>query len=61
MPKGIYIPADQEAPLERRELTGLEDYQTAVSGYIEAVDLPKAGATLFVNEERLLRKLPFNP
>lgn len=37
MPKGIYIPADQAAPLERRELTGLEDYQATVSGYIEAV------------------------
>ncbi|WP_409048298.1 DUF3846 domain-containing protein [Microbacterium sp. HA-8] len=61
MPKGIYIPADQEAPLEHRELQGLEDYQTVVGGYIEAVDLPEAGATLFVNEEGLLRKLPFNP
>jgi len=61
MPKGIYIPADQEAPLERRDLAGLEDYQAAVGGYIEAVDLPEAGATLFVNEEGLLRKLLFNP
>lgn len=61
MPKGIYIPAAQDAPLEHRELTTLEDYQAAVSGYIEAVDLPDAGATLFVNEEGLLRRLPFNP
>ncbi|WP_370895088.1 hypothetical protein [Janibacter sp. GXQ6167] len=51
MPKGIYIPATQEAPLEHRDLTGLEDYQTAVGGYIEAVDLSEAGATVFVNEE----------
>lgn len=61
MPQGIFIPSDQETPLQQREFRTLEDYQQAVGGYIEAVDLPDAGATMFVNEEGLLRRLPFNP
>ena len=61
MPKGIIIPADQEQPLEQGTVTTLEDVEDVVAGHGEAVDLPDAGATIFVNEEGLPRKLPFNP
>jgi len=61
MVKGIYIPADDSEALEIRELEKLEDYQAAVDGWIEAVDVPSLGVTIYVNEEGLLRHLPFNP
>lgn len=60
MVRGIYIPSDVSAPLEARELTKLEDYQQAVDGSIEAVDVPDLGITIYVNEEGLLRHLDFN-
>jgi hypothetical protein len=60
MVKGIYLPVDPDAALEVREFNGLSEYQAAVEGWIEAVDIPSLGATLFVNEEGLLRHLPFN-
>ena len=61
MVKGIYVPADDSEALEIRELEKLEDYQEAVDGWIEAVDVPSLGVTIYVNEEGLLRRLPFNP
>jgi hypothetical protein len=61
MPRGIVIPADADAPLEVREFATLEDYQSAVGGYIELVDIDEHGATMYVDEEGLLRQLPFNP
>lgn len=60
MVKGIYVPVDADEPLEVREFASLEDYQTAVNGWIEAVDVPDLGITIYVNEEGLLRHLPFN-
>ena len=60
MVQGIVIPADAEKPLELREFARLKDYQAAVGGWIEAVDLHDLGATVYVNEEGLLRHLPFN-
>lgn len=61
MVKGIYVPADDSEALEIRELEKLEDYQAAVGGWIEAVDVPSLGVTIYVNEEGLVRRLPFNP
>lgn len=61
MVKGIYVPADDNKSLEVRELTKLEDYRAAVDGWIEAVDVPALGVTVYVNEEGLIRRLPFNP
>lgn len=61
MVKGIYFPADETEPLEQREFATLDDYQAAVDGWIEAVDVPSLGVTIYVNEEGLLRHLPFNP
>jgi hypothetical protein len=60
MVQGIVIPAETEQPLERRDFARLEDYQAVVRGWIEAVDLPDLGVTIYVNEEGLLRQLPFN-
>lgn len=33
----------------------------AVGGWIESVDVPALGATIYVNEEGLIRQLPLNP
>ncbi len=60
MVKGIYVPADGDEPLEVREFNGLEDYQRAVEGWIEPVDVLDLGITIYVIEEGLLRHLPFN-
>lgn len=61
MVKEIYVPADDSEALELRELEKLEDYQAAVDGWIESVDVPSLGVTIYVNEEGLLRHLSFNP
>lgn len=60
MVHGILIPASDARPLELQSFDRLEDYQFAVNGWIEVVDIPDVGATLFVNEEGLLRQLPYN-
>lgn len=60
MVEGIIIPAGNTAPLTTRTLDSLEDYQRAVGGWIEAVDIPDLGVTMYVNEEGLIRDLPFN-
>lgn len=60
MVQGLYIPVDTDRPIEIRTFDRLEDYQSAVGGWIEAVDVMPLGSTLYVNEEGLLRQLPFN-
>ena len=60
MTKGIYIPADERLPLEVRQFKDVDDYQQAVGGLIDAVDLYDIGATLYVNDEGLVIGLPFN-
>ena len=60
MVQGIIIPADNTAPLRVATLDSLDDYQQAVGGWIEAVDIPDLGVTMYVNEEGLIRDLPFN-
>jgi hypothetical protein len=59
MVRGV-IPAVDSHDLTACDAVELEDYQRAVGGWIEAVDLPAFGSTLFVNEEGVLRGLPFN-
>jgi hypothetical protein len=61
MPQGIVIPVDMDAPLQLREFTRLEDYQAAVGGYIEPIDLAELNSTLYLNEEGKPRGLTFNP
>lgn len=60
MPRGILIPADRTAPLEQRTFNRLEDYQAAVGGPIEAVDLPEIGVTIYANEIGVIQQLPVN-
>lgn len=60
MVRGLVIPAEAEAAIELRDFAQLEDYQSVVGGYIEPVDIPSLGITIYVNEEGLLRQLPFN-
>ncbi len=60
MVKGLIIPADSGRPVESREFTGLDDYQKGVGGWIEAVDIPSLGITVYVNEEGIMLNLPFN-
>ncbi|SIS19360.1 DUF3846 domain-containing protein [Microbacterium sp. RURRCA19A] len=60
MVQGIIIPAGNTAPLRAAALESLEDYQQAVGGWIEAVDVPDLGVTMYVNEEGLIRDVPFN-
>lgn len=60
MVQGIIIPADNTAPLRTAALDSLEDYTRAVGGWFEAVDIPGLGVTMYVNEEGLIRDLPFN-
>lgn len=62
MVQGIVIPAAGDQPLELREFVRLEDYQSsAVDGWIEPIDLPDIGVTIYLNEEGRTRKLPQNP
>ncbi|MEV8239515.1 hypothetical protein AB0O90_04720 [Microbacterium testaceum] len=53
----IIIPADNSAPLRASRLHSLEDHLRAVGGWIEAVDIPDLGVTMYVNEEGLIRDL----
>ena len=53
MPTGIFIPADDSVELTVREFSSLQDYQSAVDGYIETIDLIEpafAISSLIVNE-----------
>lgn len=60
MPRGILIPADRTALLEQRTFNHLEDYQSAVGGPIEAVNLPEVGVTIYANEIGIIQHLPVN-
>ncbi|WP_154096249.1 DUF3846 domain-containing protein [Microbacterium testaceum] len=42
------------------ELWEVEDYQKVVGGWIEALDIPDFGCTMYLNEEGLIRRLPYN-
>lgn len=60
MVKGIHVPVDPSEPLEVCDFANLAAYQAAVEGWIEPVDIPDLGITIYVNEEGRLRHLPFN-
>lgn len=60
MVKVMIVPAEQDHQVTERELCSLEDYQAAVGGWIEAVDIPALGVTVYVHEEGLPQALPFN-
>lgn len=61
MVKGLFIPADGQRPVEQREYHQLTDYQQAVGGWIEAVDIPSFGpVTMYVNENGIAERLEPN-
>lgn len=61
MVKGLIIPAEGSAPIEERNLERLEEYQAAVGGWIEAVDIPSFGPiTMYVNENGIAERLKPN-
>lgn len=51
MVKALFIPVDEDLPLEIREFASLKDYQEAVGGNIEVLDIDRPAATIFINEE----------
>lgn len=61
MVRALRIPADQDEPITALEVHQLEDYQAAVGGWIEPVDIPELGITIYVHEEGLVLGLPLNP
>lgn len=60
MTTGIFIPADEEIPIERRDITGLNEYQALVGGFIEAIDIRTMNASFYCNEEAKIFGLPIN-
>jgi hypothetical protein len=60
MVTGIFVPSDGEAKMHLEEFNSLADYQHAVGGYIQPVEIAVLGVTVYVNEEGLLRQLPLN-
>ena len=60
MVQGIIIPASDAKNIQAVELADLEDYQRTVGGWIEALDVLSFGCTMFLNEEGLIRGLPYN-
>lgn len=60
MINGILIPSDEAAPIEIVELHALDDYQYAVNGWIEPIDLPSLGVTMYVAEGARREERPLN-
>lgn len=60
MPWGIYIPADEAASIEFRLFGQITEYQEAVGGYFQCVDIDAPAATFFVNEDGKVINLPLN-
>lgn len=60
MVKALRIPVDESELIMELEVVELEDYQAVVGGWIEPVDIPTLGATIYVHEEGLVLSLPFN-
>jgi len=60
MVKALRIPANDSEPITGLEVFKLEDYQAVVGGWIEPVDIPELGVTIYVHEEGLVLDLPFN-
>jgi len=60
MVTGVVVPQDDNLPLELHDFDGLADYQQAVGGSVEAVDLDSPATTLFVNDEGKIHGMPVN-
>jgi len=60
MVTGVIIPTDESLAITQHEFNDLRDYQQAVGGLIEAIDLDSPAMSLFANEEGKLLGLPIN-
>lgn len=60
MVKGLVVPAADAQPITVGEFGDFTDYQRAVGGLMEHIDIQLLNITVCVNEEGLLRQLPFN-
>lgn len=60
MVRGLRIPVEADQPISVVEVDKLEDYQAIIGGWIEAVDIHDLGVTVYVAEEGLILRLPFN-
>lgn len=60
MIRGIVIPASMEVPPQRFDASLSDAIGEAVGGLMEAVDLPKLGITMYVNDSGLVERLPLN-
>lgn len=60
MVTGVIIPADESMAVSQHEFNDLRDYQEAVGGLIEAIDLEFPAMSFFANEEGKLIGLPVN-
>lgn len=60
MATGVIIPADIESAVRQQQFNDLHDYQAAVGGLIEAIDLGHPPMSFFANEEAKLIGLPIN-
>lgn len=56
----LRVPADSDEPIELIYVDSDDEYRRIVDGWIEAVDVPALGISVYVNEEGLVRHLPFN-
>lgn len=50
MTKVLFIPADDDQPVEEREASGLHEYQALVSGLIQCIEIGAWG-DMWLNEE----------
>ena len=60
MPTGIYFPVDDEQAVSWQEYETLQDYQSAVGGYIEAIGVGLEGMSFFAHDEAKLIGLEVN-
>lgn len=60
MATGIVIPHEQSQTIYEGRFTSIRDYQLAVDGHIEALDLDMPAATVFANGESKILGLPLN-
>ncbi|WP_181064359.1 DUF3846 domain-containing protein [Pseudoclavibacter sp. AY1F1] len=56
----LRIAADVDEPIELIDIESDDEYRRLVDGWTEAVDVPALGISIYVNEEGLVRRLPFN-
>ncbi|OZD39001.1 hypothetical protein CH252_31050 [Rhodococcus sp. 06-1477-1B] len=60
MVQGIIIPSSDAEDMRAQEFTEVKDYQKAVGGWVEALDIVSFGCTMYLNEEGLIHGLPYN-